>query len=130
MLPQRLRELRTERKYTQSEVADRLGITRPAYTAYESGNRQPDYETLTKLSTIYGVTTDYLLGSNSTPKWATPEDVADLQQWLDDPDAMNTFNFGGNKLSDDEKAKLQLAVTQIFWDKLKQRHKGGSAFGN
>jgi len=39
-----------------------LGITRPAYTAYEMGKRQPDYETLIKLADYFNVTVDYLLG--------------------------------------------------------------------
>ena len=33
----KIKELRNEKKLTQQEVADYLGITRPAYTAYESG---------------------------------------------------------------------------------------------
>ena len=44
----KIKELRNE-KLTQQEVADYLGITRPAYTAYESGKRQPDFETLQNL---------------------------------------------------------------------------------
>ena len=47
---------------TQQEVADKLGITRPAYTAYESGKREPDFSILQSLANIFDVTTDYLLG--------------------------------------------------------------------
>lgn len=64
MLPQRLRELRTEKKLTQDQMAEKLGITRPAYTAYELGKRQPDYEGLTKIARIFDVSTDYLLGNS------------------------------------------------------------------
>jgi transcriptional regulator with XRE-family HTH domain len=62
MLPIRLKELRNEKEYTQEEVATFLGITRPAYTAYEAGKRQPDYEILIKLANYFNVSTDYLLG--------------------------------------------------------------------
>ncbi len=62
MLSKRLREVRDEKEITQQEVADYLGITRPAYTAYETGNRQPDFDTLTKLANYFNVTTDWLLG--------------------------------------------------------------------
>jgi transcriptional regulator with XRE-family HTH domain len=58
----RLRNLRNEKDLTQQDLADFLGITRPAYTAYESGRRQPDNETLSKLADFFGVSVDYLLG--------------------------------------------------------------------
>lgn len=62
MLGQRLKDLRLERHETQQQVATFLGITRPAYTAYETGKRQPDYETLIRIADHYDTSTDYLLG--------------------------------------------------------------------
>ncbi|WP_313430894.1 helix-turn-helix domain-containing protein [Siminovitchia terrae] len=62
MLSTRLTSLRKGKKKTQLEMADYLGITRPAYTAYERGTRQPDYEILQKLADFFEVSTDYLLG--------------------------------------------------------------------
>lgn len=61
MLSTRLKELRARKRRTQEEVAKYLGVTRPAYTAYESGKRNPDYDTLIKLSDYFDVTLDYLL---------------------------------------------------------------------
>ncbi|MFX3616421.1 MAG: helix-turn-helix domain-containing protein [Sporolactobacillus sp.] len=55
-------EIRKEFQKTQQNVADYLGVTRPAYTAYELGSREPDFETLQKLAEYFDVTTDYLLG--------------------------------------------------------------------
>ncbi len=57
----RLTELRKSRNITQSAVAGLLGITRPAYTNYETGARRPDHETLCRLAEFYGVSVDYLL---------------------------------------------------------------------
>lgn len=68
MLSKRLKEVRTEKEKTQQEIANYLGVTRPAYTAYESGNRQPDYETLQRLADYFNVTTDYLLGRTDARK--------------------------------------------------------------
>ncbi|WP_200411956.1 helix-turn-helix domain-containing protein [Virgibacillus salexigens] len=62
MLKDRLTKLRKQSKKTQGEVAKVIGVSRPAYTAYEKGNRTPDYKTLTTLADYYNVTTDYLLG--------------------------------------------------------------------
>lgn len=123
MLQDRLRELRTQKHLTQEQVADKLGITRPAYTAYEAGKRQPDYSSLRQLADLYGVTTDYLLGQNNTPKWATEKDSLDLKEVLEG-NVQPSFNFGGEDITDDDRAKLNLAITQIFWKKLaKQRKK-------
>ncbi|WP_432807536.1 helix-turn-helix domain-containing protein [Pseudobacillus badius] len=68
LLPERLLKLRKENKKTQQQIADFLGITRPAYTAYERGNRHPHYEMLQKLADFYGVTIDYLLGRTDDPE--------------------------------------------------------------
>ncbi|WDF83564.1 helix-turn-helix transcriptional regulator [Lacticaseibacillus pabuli] len=118
MLPERLKELRLAKHLTQEDVANFLGITRPAYTAYESGKRQPDDSTKMKLAQYYSVTVDYLLGVNKTPAWATQQQVTDLKTWLDDPAAMDGFSFGGAELTEDEKDKLKMSMTQIFWNRL------------
>lgn len=62
MLKDRLLKLRKGKKRTQEEVAKVIGVSRPAYTAYEKGNRTPDYGILQTLAEYFDVTTDYLLG--------------------------------------------------------------------
>lgn len=57
-----LKKLRAAHGYTQMEVAEMLGVQRPTYSRYESGERQPDYETLIKLSKIFGASIDYIVG--------------------------------------------------------------------
>lgn len=67
MLLDRLKKLRAKKRLTQEKVAERVGITRPAYSAYESGKRQPDYQILGKLAALFDVSTDYLLGNTDHP---------------------------------------------------------------
>ncbi len=64
----RLREIRERRGKTQQEMANFLKITRPAYTQYESGRREPDFNTISRLADFFGVTTDYLLGRDGQKK--------------------------------------------------------------
>lgn len=52
---------------TQQEVADYLGISRQAYSNYEAGKREPDFETLLKLGEYFGCSVDYLLGNKRDP---------------------------------------------------------------
>ena len=60
---EKLIELRKNRNWTQQYIADRLGISRPTYTRYETGERDPDFDTLKKISNIFEVSIDYLLGN-------------------------------------------------------------------
>ena len=46
----------------QEKVADLIGVTKSAVSAYENDLRQPSYETLIRLANLYNVSTDYLLG--------------------------------------------------------------------
>lgn len=62
MLGQRLIQLRNMKNLTQQQVADDLKMSRGTYGHYEIGRREPDFDTLEKLATYFGVTTDYLLG--------------------------------------------------------------------
>ena len=50
---------------TQSDLAERLGVTKSVISAYETGLRMPSYDILIKISRIFRVTTDYLLGLES-----------------------------------------------------------------
>jgi len=71
-LGERLRKLRLERKLTQREVAEQLGIGVSTLGMYEGGWREPDLDTLMKLARFYGVTTDYLVGVDDSE--LSPED--------------------------------------------------------
>lgn len=68
MKTERLVNLRNKINKTQQEMANLLGITRPAYTAYESGTRKPDYVILDKIASILETSTDYLLGRTDDPR--------------------------------------------------------------
>lgn len=59
---ERLIELRKKNNKTQSDIARELSISRQAYSNYELGNREADYDTLNKLADYFGVSVDYLLG--------------------------------------------------------------------
>lgn len=58
----KLKSLRLEKKLTQKQVADRIGLAVSAVSSYESGSRYPSYDVLVKLARIFHVSTDYLLG--------------------------------------------------------------------
>lgn len=60
-LGERLKALRTAKKMSQKELAERIGIAKSVISFYESGDRFPSYDVLIKIARIFNVTTDYLL---------------------------------------------------------------------
>lgn len=60
-LHERLKYLRENNGYKQKEVASLIGVKNNTLSSYESGVRQPDFDTLIKLADIYNRSVDYLL---------------------------------------------------------------------
>lgn len=58
----RLKELRRQNGLTQQQLADRLGVTKSVVSFYELRERSPSPEVLAKMSYVFHVSTDYLLG--------------------------------------------------------------------
>lgn len=58
----RLKELRLENNYTQTDVAGKIGVRQQSYARYESGSGEPNLETLVTIAKIFNVSVDYLLG--------------------------------------------------------------------
>jgi transcriptional regulator with XRE-family HTH domain len=61
-LHERMRELRKERKETQVQVAQSIGITDRQYQRFEAGEQKPGFENLCALADHFGVSLDYLAG--------------------------------------------------------------------
>lgn len=59
---ERLKELRLEKELSQEELARALKINQRSISNWETGARQPDFETLILIAEYFSVTTDYLLG--------------------------------------------------------------------
>lgn len=57
--------LRKRAGYSQTELTDKLKISRSAIGMYESGKREPDFETLEALADTFNVNMDTLLGKAS-----------------------------------------------------------------
>lgn len=57
-----LKQLRLQNDMTQTQLAQKLNLTKSVISAYETGLRMPSYDTLIAISKIFKVTTDYLLG--------------------------------------------------------------------
>ncbi|MDY8022907.1 helix-turn-helix transcriptional regulator [Paenibacillus polymyxa] len=112
----RIAELREHKGLKQEELAQSLGITRAALSHYEKNRRKPDFEILTKLADIFGVTIDYLVGRTSHPAVMLDSDVREFvdQLELSDEDILQRFNLtiDGRTLSEEE-AKRFIAFVRM-----------------
>ena len=66
MIADRIKSLREQQNKTQSELAKQLGITRSSVNAWEMGISVPSTQYIVELAHIFSVSTDYLLGVNTT----------------------------------------------------------------
>lgn len=63
----RLKELRKSENETQPMLAEAIGVSRSAISMYESGAREPDFETLEAIADHYNVDMNYLMGWTDDP---------------------------------------------------------------
>lgn len=64
----RLKELRTQRKLGQKEIGAIINVSDSSIRKYESGERTPTPDAIKRLAAFFEVTTDYLLGNDTTLK--------------------------------------------------------------
>ena len=118
------RQLRKERNLSQANLAERLGVSQTAVSQWETDKNYPDINTIKQLADIYSVTTDYLLGVDSSRlkkdneivvytrvpagvEWANIEERAGYEE-LGVKMLENGKTCVGFKVSDDEMAPVFL----------------------
>lgn len=57
-----LRDARLKKNLSQKEVAGKINVAKSTYSLYESGNREPNVETIKKIADVLDVSADKLLG--------------------------------------------------------------------
>lgn len=62
---QRIKELRTKLDFTQSELAEKIGMTYVQIGRYEKRGAMPSADVLKKLAEALNTTTDYLMSGSS-----------------------------------------------------------------
>lgn len=75
--------LRKKQNMSQKELSEKIGVSRSTIGMYETGEREPDFETLEALADVFNVNMDTLLGkvAQNENKPAEPE-LDELDQEL------------------------------------------------
>lgn len=80
---------RKMKKITLTAAARELGVTQPALSSWESERKSPSIESLIRMSKLYGVSTDFLLGlsNEADPRkdWLEPLDPSLIPVLHDTP---------------------------------------------
>lgn len=58
----RIRELREEKKLSQTEMSKKMGVSQQTYSRYETHSSEIPLEKVVWLADFFDVTIDYLLG--------------------------------------------------------------------
>ncbi|MBS6445786.1 MAG: helix-turn-helix transcriptional regulator [Ruminococcus sp.] len=74
---EKLKELRIKAGLTQKQLADKLWLSKAMVSYYEQSLRYPSPEMLIKLSNVFHVSTDYLLGIEDKKQTLDVTDLAD-----------------------------------------------------
>lgn len=127
----RLKELRLEKRLSQTQLADIFNISQQAVSHYEKGLRDMDYKLITSMSSFFQVSTDYLLGISDIKNFTSDDELKKLimQSNINDTDNdirnslislkeklsnSNEIFVDGTTLSDSHKNMLLSAINVIL----------------
>ncbi|EPX8017275.1 TPA: helix-turn-helix transcriptional regulator [Streptococcus pyogenes] len=110
---ERLKTLRKEAGLTQVDVAEKLGISQPAYASWERGIKKPTQDNLVKLSKILYVSVDYLLGN--TENRQTSDVLEDIEL---------LFRMNSKGLTEEEKELFKKELINFMEERKKAFNKG------
>lgn len=132
MIGNTIRELRKEKKMSQSELGKFIGVSQTTVTAWETGRAEPSSTFVSKLADLFNVSTDYLLGrsdSKKEPYYELTEkeknDIAvQAEKLMDGIESGENLNFYGEPATEEQKERLLIAVqTAMEMNKRKAKKK-------
>lgn len=103
---ERLKTLRKEAGLTQVDVAEKLGISQPAYASWERGVKKPTQVNLVKIAQVLNVSVDYLVG-NSEEKAGELDNIELL------------FRMNSKELTEEEKAVFKKELIEFMEERKK-----------
>ncbi len=108
---EKLRQLRAERQWSQSEAAEKIGVSLRTYQNYEACRMQPKQSALySTIAELFGVTANYLLQED-----AARADGAETVYTADALIRGAKSLFSGSTLSEEEKERLMLTINELYW---------------
>lgn len=105
----RLKELREEKRMTQSELAEALHTKQQNIGRWENGKADPSTDWLDTLAEYFDVSVDYLMYRTKTRKYEVDQKT-DLKKLIQD----NAMTYGGKEISEHDLKVLEGVVNSIL----------------
>jgi transcriptional regulator with XRE-family HTH domain len=105
----RIKQLRNEKKISQTVLGEHCGTDKTTVSRWESGQYTPDPETIAKIATFFQITTDYLLGKtfdSSSPKL----DLKEIKKALLEKELI----YNGYELTKDEQEGIKSVLLAVI----------------
>jgi len=104
-----LKNLRKQKGITQQHVANAINTSRSCISNYESGNRQPDNETIKLLADYFDVSVDYLFGRSEVKTLIKSNSmIKDVQDFLSRINSFDTLDVSNDS------AYIKCAVAEFY----------------
>lgn len=121
---ERLKQLRTERQITQTELGQIFEQQKAQTTigTWESGRRQPSIEDIITIAKYFSVSVDWLFGLTNERRnieaIKEEEEPKELKEFLD----RNNVLFNGAELNEEEKKRMIDILTGLFWNSFTRKN--------
>jgi len=79
-LGEKIRSLRVEKGWSQSDLGNKANLTKMMVSRYETGSGTPPLEKLARIARVLGVTVDYLLYEDVPRHGPTPVEDVELYE--------------------------------------------------
>lgn len=112
VLATRIRVLRDNHKFSQTELGDLVGASKQTISNYEKETSSPDNETLIKLAYALNTSTDYLLGKTDNPAIDFDSEFIRLKSWIDENQPLINLS---KKITDNN---IDLRIIEAYIDGL------------
>lgn len=123
----RLRKLREEAGLTQAELGQTIGVSDRVVGYYEANDRFPKKpETLQKISEVFNVSTDFLLGNDGHFVQSSVQQFGytggkQAKEVLNDVQTL----FAGGQLPEEDQEEFFLLITEMYFEAKKNNKKYG-----
>lgn len=126
----RIAILRREAGMNQLDLAETLGLSQQAISKYENGKAEPDSDTLKRLSKLFNVSVDYIIGNSDKRDHSdlTEKDKKDISRTLDslmeqiENNENTPLNYNGDDV-DPEDIELLKDALGIALKRIKKKNK-------
>lgn len=111
----RLKELRVNERYTQTQIAEMCGVTQATVGRYETSMAEPPLDKLLWYANKFEVSLDYIFGRTNNPKGMLyQQDIADIKTALPENNDIEIFAEMCFKPGTELNAKLKDALIQVI----------------